>query len=140
MWKNKLIIPAVVVLLSLACLTVGCSDNSGKPDNADKITKKLLQAIIDDNFETYSDYFPEELRPMLGSKEDFTETTSQILFTFGEYIEDTLTYTGFETTDDGHKKVFYDAEFTKVGELQVLTVFRESNGDTEVVGFFLNPK
>ncbi|UCD08725.1 MAG: hypothetical protein JSU79_10255 [Dehalococcoidales bacterium] len=140
MSKVRLLISYIVIFLSVTCLIAGCYDNSGKPDDADKITERLLQSIIDVDFDTYSNCFAEELRPMLGNEDDFIETTSQISTVYGEYVENTLKYTGFETTDEGYIRVFYDAEFTKVGELQVLAVFQDSRGDTEVVGFFLNLK
>ena len=140
MWTRKNTVLPVIILITLACFLVGCSDNSGKPDEADKITKKLLQSITEVDFDTYRNCFAEELRPMLGNEDDFIKTTSQIFTSYGEYIEDTLQYTGIETTDEGYIKVLYDAEFTEVGELQVLAVFQESKEDTEVVGFFLNPK
>ena len=140
MSKHKWILSPIVILLLIACVIPGCSDNSGKPDNADKITEDLLQSIINIDFQRYSSYFAEDLRPMLGNENDFEVITSQIYTAYGEYVEDTLKYTGIETTDEGYIKLFYEAEFTKIGELQVLTVFREANGSTEVIGFFLNPK
>ena len=140
MLRLMFIIFPLILIISVTCVITGCSDNTGKPDDADKNTKKLLQSIIDVDFDTYSNCFAEELRPMLGNKDDFTETTSQIFTAYGKYVEDTLEYTGFEITDESYKRVFYDAEFTKIGELEVLAVFQESNGAVEVVGFFLNPK
>jgi hypothetical protein len=140
MWTKKYTVLPVIIFLTLACLIMGCSDNSGKPDDADKITKRLLQSVMEVDFDTYSNCFAEELRPMLGNEDDFIETTSQISTAYGEYVENSLKYTGFEITDEGYKRVFYDAEFTKIGELQVLTVFQESKGDAEVVGFFFNQK
>ena len=57
--------------------------------------------------------------------------------TYGEYVADSMIYSGVETTEDGQIKVNYNAEFTKVSDVQIQSTFEKRNGETVIVGFWL---
>jgi len=140
MLKSVAIITLVSLLISSIVISPSCSSPSDKPANADEITMNLLQAVINTDFAGYESYFAEELRDQLGTEQDFLEQVTAIKDTYGEYVADSLSYSGIETTEDGQINVYYDAEFTKGNDVQVRSVFKERSGETVVIGFWLERK
>jgi hypothetical protein len=140
MGKRNLVGFIGTILLVSVLLVTSCSSSPEKPNDADEIVQDLLQAVLEGDFIKYRDYFAEHLWSQLGTEDDFTSLKSELQTIFGDYVEESMKYTGFEATEEGQLKVFYEAEFTKVTSIQVLLVCRVNEGKTVVEGFWINPK
>jgi len=135
--KSTIIIVLAIIIMSTLSILTACSEPTGKPGNADEMTAGLLGAVNDVNFNKYRSYFAVELQDQLGTEQEFIEEVSLLKDTYGEYVTDSMSYLGIETTEDGQIKVNYTAEFTIVSDIQIQTTFEKRDGESVVVGFWL---
>lgn len=126
-------------LIILLLLTTGCSNNKPKPneprDHADAIVEDMLQALNNDDYRQFSQYFDQPMRRTL-PEETFTTITPSIKTNIGDYLSKEYC----ETEENApYFIVHYKAKFSLEPEDAIIRcILSQADGKTFVSGFWLD--
>ncbi|KAB3547803.1 MAG: DUF3887 domain-containing protein [ANME-2 cluster archaeon] len=141
--NSRILTCAMIVAVVVAVAMAGCMEKSGvEVDDvgqvrgyADPITERILVAMNEDDYTTYSEDFDQTMKNAMTAAV-FDETNAVIRSKIGDYVSKEFWKA---ESKDQYMIVYYKAKFTdEPADVTAKVVFQEINGEMKVSGLWFD--
>ncbi len=131
--KRK-ITAAIIFICMIGVLVVGCGAKPTEPSYASSLTDKVLTAINQDDYASFSQDFTQTMLTSI-PEAAFHQLSSQLKGKIGDYVSKQFQSAGVQ---NGITTVIYKAKYTKANSVTITISFETVSGKTLVAGLYFN--